>query len=99
MRRADALVLLTQITANSGNLPAQGGDRPQVHVTMNLGTLQHRLGRAKTLNNRHAVSPGAARRSLGKEPTRLGVRTCSETVARLPIASFETLPRSPRPDP
>jgi len=45
-RRADALVLLTQKAANTGTLPIHGGDRPQVHVTLDLDTLKQGLGKA-----------------------------------------------------
>ncbi len=62
MRRADALVRLAQIAANSRDLPAQGGDRPQVQVTMSFDDLQRCLGRAEVLNNGQPLSPGAARR-------------------------------------
>ena len=62
MRRADALVRLAAIAANSGDLPAQGGDRPQVQITMNFDDLQRRLGRAEVLNNGQPVSPSVARR-------------------------------------
>ena len=62
MRRADALVRLAGIAANSGDLPAQGGDRPQVQVTMSLDGLTSMLGRAEVLNNGQPVSPSVARR-------------------------------------
>ncbi|MBB1482446.1 DUF222 domain-containing protein [Tessaracoccus sp. MC1865] len=44
VRRADALVLLVQAAAASGELPAHGGDRPRVHITMHLDTLASGLG-------------------------------------------------------
>lgn len=61
-RRADALVRLTTIAANSGELPAQGGDRPQVQFTMSLDSLTAKRGRAEILNNGQPISPGVARR-------------------------------------
>ena len=45
MRRADALVLLCQTAASAGQLPAHGGDRPTVHITMDFDTLASGLGR------------------------------------------------------
>ncbi|MDF1487919.1 HNH endonuclease signature motif containing protein [Tessaracoccus caeni] len=61
-RRADALTRLIAIAANSAELPAQGGDRPQIQITMTLDNLTARLGRAELLNNSQPISPGAARR-------------------------------------
>lgn len=64
MRRADALVLLTQAAANAGSLPRRGGDRPTVHVTMDLETLRSGLGRTGlfTLGEVDGLAPGEARR-------------------------------------
>ncbi len=45
-RRADALVLLTQMAASAGTLPNHGKDRPQVVVTLTLDTLTSGLGAA-----------------------------------------------------
>ncbi len=49
VRRADALVLLTQIAASSGRLPARGGDRPRVHLALDYQTLASGLGRVTVL--------------------------------------------------
>lgn len=45
-RRADALVLLAQSVAASGELPTQGWDRPQLQITMPLSLLTDGKGRA-----------------------------------------------------
>ena len=45
VRRADALVLLTQAAATAGELPTKGRDRPTVHITVNHDTLVSGLGR------------------------------------------------------
>lgn len=50
-RQADALVLLTQLAANSGQLPSHGLGRPQVHITLNLQTLRDGLGRIGLLGH------------------------------------------------
>lgn len=64
VRRADALVLLCQAAANSGTLPAHGGDRPTVHITMDYDTLVTGLGRVGMLANDEldGISAGEARR-------------------------------------
>lgn len=50
-RRADALVALTGIAANSGALPAHGLDRPHVHITLDLDALTTGLGRIGVLGS------------------------------------------------
>ncbi|MFZ0875233.1 MAG: DUF222 domain-containing protein [Pseudonocardiaceae bacterium] len=45
-RDADALVELAQRSLDAGDLPTEGGERPQVVVTMSLGVLQGRIGAA-----------------------------------------------------
>jgi hypothetical protein len=45
-RRADALVEICRIAMACGKLPDNGGDRPQVVVTVNLDTLRSQLGAA-----------------------------------------------------
>jgi hypothetical protein len=45
-RNADALVDLAQRSLQAGDLPTEGGQRPQVVVTMNLTVLQGRIGAA-----------------------------------------------------
>ena len=64
MRRADALVLLTQTAANAGTLPQRGCDRPTVHVTMSLDTLKGALGRTGlfSIDEIDAISAKEARR-------------------------------------
>lgn len=63
MRRADALVLLCQHAANAGTLPANGGDRPVVHVTVSYDTLTGGLGKAGLLDGHEldGISAGEAR--------------------------------------
>lgn len=63
-RQADALVLLTQIAASSGQLPEHGLDRPTVHITLNLDALASGLGRIGLLggNDQHGLTAGEARR-------------------------------------
>ncbi|WP_052459600.1 HNH endonuclease signature motif containing protein [Tessaracoccus massiliensis] len=64
VRRADALVLLCQAAANAGELPAHGGDRPTVHITMDFDTLVSGLGRVGMLGHDSVdgISAGEARR-------------------------------------
>ncbi len=45
-RDADALVELAQRSLAAGDLPTEGGERPQVVVTMSLGVLLGRIGAA-----------------------------------------------------
>ncbi len=45
-RDADALVELAQRALGSGELPTEGGERPQVVVTVSLPVLQERIGSA-----------------------------------------------------
>jgi len=45
-RDADALVELAERALSSGELPAEGGQRPQVVVTVSLSVLQGRIGSA-----------------------------------------------------
>ncbi|MGB8960529.1 MAG: DUF222 domain-containing protein [Pseudonocardiaceae bacterium] len=45
-RDADALVDLAQRALGSGDLPTEGGERPQVVVTVSLAVLQGRIGTA-----------------------------------------------------
>lgn len=63
MRRADALVLLTQAAANSGELPAHGTDRPHVYVTMSYDALVSGLGRVELpgLHGTDGISASEAR--------------------------------------
>ncbi|OMG54076.1 HNH endonuclease signature motif containing protein [Tessaracoccus sp. ZS01] len=49
VRRADALMILVHTAAATGKLPAHGGDRPQVHITVNYDTLLTGLGRVDVL--------------------------------------------------
>ncbi|WP_345581555.1 HNH endonuclease signature motif containing protein, partial [Tessaracoccus lubricantis] len=63
-RRADAFMLLIQTAAAGGNLPAHGGDRPQVHITLDYHTLITGLGKAGIVGaeNLDGLSAGDARR-------------------------------------
>jgi hypothetical protein len=45
-RDADALIDLAQRSLQTGDLPTEGGERPQVVVTMSLAVLQGRIGSA-----------------------------------------------------
>jgi hypothetical protein len=60
-RRADALVDLCRLSLASGELPANGGDRPQVTVTLGFDPLTRALGLA-ALDTGEFLSPEAARR-------------------------------------
>lgn len=63
VRRADALVLLAQAAAAAGDLPAHGGDRPRVHITMKLDTLTTGLGAVGLPGlDVDGLTPGEARR-------------------------------------
>jgi hypothetical protein len=46
-RDADALVELAQRALNDGELPTEGGERPQVVITVSLPVLQGRIGSAQ----------------------------------------------------
>ncbi len=61
-RRADALVLLTQLAADAGTVPAHGMDRPQVKITIPLTTLTEGVGPAAVVDGGLPVSAGEARR-------------------------------------
>ncbi|HSO68418.1 MAG TPA: DUF222 domain-containing protein [Arachnia sp.] len=63
-RRADALVLLTQHAAGSGQLPSHGVDRPQVHITLDFDMLKSGLGEVSLLGagGTDGLSAGEARR-------------------------------------
>jgi hypothetical protein len=64
VRRADALVLLVQVAAGCGQVPARGGDRPRVHLTLDYATLLSGLGRVTVLGQDgvDGLSAGEARR-------------------------------------
>lgn len=63
-RRADALVLLAQAAAAAAQLPAHGGDRPHVLLTLSYDTLISGLGHIELLgtNGIDGISPSEARR-------------------------------------
>lgn len=63
-RRADALVLLTQIATNASDLPEHGQGRPQVHVTLHWESLRDGLGRIGLLDrgDNEQLTPAEARR-------------------------------------
>ena len=62
-RRADALLRLAAIAAASGDVPAQGGDRPHVQITMPLSFLTDGLGAAAVFGfGGETISAGEARR-------------------------------------
>ncbi len=60
-RRADALVDVCRLALACGDLPDNGGDRPQVVVTVDIDTLREQTG-AATFDDGTALSPTAARR-------------------------------------
>jgi hypothetical protein len=60
-QRADAFTQLCGILLASGQLPDNGGDRPQLTVTIDLRTLQDQIGTA-SLDTGETISPTAARR-------------------------------------
>ncbi|MGB8995097.1 MAG: DUF222 domain-containing protein [Pseudonocardiaceae bacterium] len=60
-RDADALVELAQRALGSGELPTEGGERPQVVVTVSLAVLQGRIGTA-TLALSGPINADIARR-------------------------------------
>jgi hypothetical protein len=60
-RRADALVEICQLALACGELPDNGGDRPQVVVTVDLDTLRSQIGTA-TLDDGAPLSAATARR-------------------------------------
>lgn len=61
-RRADALMRWCAIQSSSGELPAQGGDRPQVILTLSLRSLTSGLAAAAVLGSGEQISAGEARR-------------------------------------
>lgn len=61
-RMADALVLLSQIAANSGELPNRGLDRPHIIITLDHRTLTSGLGAAALPGTLGALGAGDARR-------------------------------------
>ena len=63
-RQADALVLLTQVAANAGDLPGHGLARPHVHVTLQWESLRDGLGRVGLLDrgDHEQLTPAEARR-------------------------------------
>jgi hypothetical protein len=60
-RRADALVEVCRLALNTGELPDNGGDRPQVVVTVPFDPLRQALG-VGTFDHGDRISAGAARR-------------------------------------
>jgi hypothetical protein len=60
-RRADALVEVCRIASAGGELPDNGGDRPQVVVTIDWNTLRAQVG-AATLDDGTPLSATTARR-------------------------------------
>jgi hypothetical protein len=60
-RRADALVEVCRLVLNTGDLPVNGGDRPQVTVTVAFDPLRQELG-AAMLDTGQRLTPAATRR-------------------------------------
>jgi hypothetical protein len=61
-RRADALVDLARHYLDQGQVPANGGERPQLTVLVDLETLEGRAGRRCELDQAGVIYPEAARR-------------------------------------
>jgi Domain of unknown function (DUF222) len=61
-RRADALVEVCRLASACGDLPDNGGDRPQVVVTIDYDLLRQQTG-AATLDHGAPISAAAARRT------------------------------------
>jgi hypothetical protein len=60
-RRVDALVEVCRLASACGQLPDNGGDRPQVVVTIDFEKLREQVG-AGTFDDGSCLSPAAARR-------------------------------------
>jgi hypothetical protein len=60
-RRADALIEVCRLVLNTGDLPVNGGDRPQVAVTVAFDPLRRELG-VGTLDTGHRLTATATRR-------------------------------------
>ncbi|MEU4333369.1 DUF222 domain-containing protein [Micromonospora lupini] len=60
-RRADALGEICRLALRTGHLPDNGGDRPQLVVTMSLDALVNGMG-VGTLETGARLTPGAVRR-------------------------------------
>lgn len=60
-RRADALIEVCQLALHTGELPVNGGDRPQLTVTVNFDALRRQIG-AGTLDSGHRITPTQVRR-------------------------------------
>jgi hypothetical protein len=60
-RRADAFIEICQIASACGDLPDNGGDRPQIIVTIDYENLRRQVG-AGTFDDGSHLSPAAARR-------------------------------------
>jgi hypothetical protein len=60
-RRVDALVEVCRLASAYGDLPDNGGDRPQVVVTIDYDRLRDQVGTA-TFDDGSQLSPAAARR-------------------------------------
>jgi hypothetical protein len=60
-RRADALIDVCRLALACGELPDNGGDRPQITVTVSLDALREQVG-AAALDDGTVLSPAAARR-------------------------------------
>jgi hypothetical protein len=60
-RRVDALVEVCRLASASGGLPDNGGDRPQIVVTIDFEKLREQVG-AGIFDDGSGLSPAAARR-------------------------------------
>ena len=60
-RRADALIEVCRLALGTGELPLNGGDRPQIAVTVAFDPLRRELG-VGTLDTGHRLTPAATRR-------------------------------------
>lgn len=62
MRRADALIALSEAAARHQDAPSHGGDRPRIVVSMPLSGLQDLAARAGLVGSGDAVGAGELRR-------------------------------------
>lgn len=65
-RRADALVRLCHLAAGAEDMPAHGGGRPVVQVTMSLAQLQHASAGTTDLGQAELIGPMPGQVSAGQ---------------------------------
>jgi hypothetical protein len=95
-RRVDALVEVCRLASACGQLPDNGGDRPQVVVTIDFDRLRQQVG-AGTFDDGSGLSPAAARRlacDAGIIPAVLGTASQVLDVGRQSRLVTEALRRA-----